>query len=336
MKRAPLFILTVALAFAVSRGSLTDGQGNLCIQIQTPTHQVVLGEPFACTMTWESSGASPITIAYTPEFLSPLIKLRLKGPMSKECVAVKEQVEWQADAHVVIRPGEPVVRSFHPADFGAVNVGDYEMWIEYDATAIGGFWDRVGVSRIRVESNRVHFRIVTPQGNDASIFARHATRCNQIILTAQDLIRDFPTSTYAAYAVWHLSGAEGMGRSDPARVIADRSKDWGRTPPEAINLLEGINVPFDVIDGKKVGGEIRGKVAIAWREKWFGIVLKNHPDIWFANELKLRAAIDQLTLKNYQAARADLEAIAKDDKAPMAPKAKEYLGLMNKQGWIKN
>jgi hypothetical protein len=184
-----------------------------------------------------------------------------------------------------------------------------------------------------VKSEETHIRIISPQGIDKKAYEA-TNRCPMCKPDA--LLGDFPTSTYAAYAVWHLSGAEGMGRSDPGRIIADRSKDGARTPLEVINLLEMINVPYDIIDGKKIGGEIHGKVAIAWRAKWFGIVLKAHPDIWFANELKLRTAIDQLTLKNYQAAQAELEAIAKDDEAPMAPKAKEYLGLMKQKGWIKN
>ena len=62
----------------------------------------------------------------------------------------------------------------------------------------------------------------------------------------------------------------------------------------------------------------------------------NHPGFCHADEIRLCLAVDQLALKNFQAAQADLEAIAKDDKAPMAPKAKEYLGLMKQKGWIKN
>jgi len=93
--------------------------------------------------------------------------------------------------------------------------------------------------------------------------------------------------------------------------------------------------PDDTGQSKDGWKWLKGQQAADWWSKWYDIILKNHPDIWFADELHLKRAVDQAALKNYQAAQAELEAIAKDEKAPMAPKAKEYLGLMKQKGWIK-
>ena len=102
-----------------------------------------------------------------------------------------------------------------------------------------------------------------------------------------------------------------------------------------MGLMGEIWVPVPGARDKSGLAPLSGQAAVEWRQKWFGIVLKSHPDIWFADALRLKLAVDQAALRNYQAAQADLEAIAKDDKARMAPKAKEYLSLMKQKGWIK-
>ena len=91
MKRA--MFLFVVILFSASVWTFASGQGKICIQIRAPTTQVVLGEPLFCTMTWENRGGLPITIAYTTDFLSPIVKPRLQGPLNAKCAAPKEFVE---------------------------------------------------------------------------------------------------------------------------------------------------------------------------------------------------------------------------------------------------
>ena len=77
-----------------------------------------------------------------------------------------------------------------------------------------------------------------------------------------------------------------------------------------------------------------GRDLIDWRAKWIGIVLKNHPDIWYADHLKLRLAIDQIAMKNYQAGESDLDKLSREAMPEVAERAKVYLSLMKQKGWV--
>jgi hypothetical protein len=149
----------------------------------------------------------------------------------------------------------------------------------------------------------------------------HTTRANAeaICLTRH------PTSTYAAYVVYACMA--GFAKQDPAVVL-------GVVHDE--NSYNSNSYPDDTGKSKDGWRWLKGKEAVDWWARWYDIILKSHPDIWFADELRLKRAVDQLALKNYQAAQAELELISKDEKAPMAHKAKEYLGLMKQKGWVKS
>jgi hypothetical protein len=142
-----------------------------------------------------------------------------------------------------------------------------------------------------------------------------------------DLLAQFPNSTYAAYAIWEHTDAKGVAGSNPASVV--KAIETG--------LILRSEMPFlcPGTAGKLSFCRCNGREAIACRSYWYAVILKNHPDIWFADDLRLRSAIDQCTLQNYQAAQADLEAMAKSESVPMAGKAKEYLTLMKQKGWVK-
>lgn len=135
----------------------------------------------------------------------------------------------------------------------------------------------------------------------------------------------FPTSIYAAYVIYERMA--GFAKQDPAVVL-------GVVHDE--NSYNSNSYPDDTGKSKDGWRWLKGKEAVDWWARWYDIILKSHPDIWFADELRLKRAVDQLALKNYQAAQAELEAISKDEKAPMAHKAKEYLGLMKQKGWVKS
>ena len=135
-----------------------------------------------------------------------------------------------------------------------------------------------------------------------------------------------PASTYAGYVVYEASGAKGLMASDPTYVAQSIAEG---------SFLNPGSVPDDTGQWKDGWQSLTMEGVLKWRQKWFDIILKNHPDIWFADELRLKKAVDQLALKNYQAGAADLEQLCATAKPEVAARAKVYLGLIKQKGWIK-
>ena len=79
---------------------------------------------------------------------------------------------------------------------------------------------------------------------------------------------------------------------------------------------------------------MKDEMNVAWWSKWAGIILKNHPDIWFADELRLKLAMNQVALKNYQAAEADFIILSKEAKPYIAEKAALFVEIMKQKGWV--
>jgi len=317
MKRA----LLIAFACFLAILSPAEGKGSLSVQVKGLANQAILGEPLTCTMIWENQGSVPVTMAYNLSFMNPLIQVKLRGPVNKECIVQGFRAEWPEGPHTVIGAGEKQTYSFSPMDFGAVNAGDYEMWLEYDATALEPFWDKYGVNRIRVESNHIRFTVISPQGEDAALFSKYADRCNRITLPPQDILSKSPTSTYAAYVIY--GRLQGFSSTDFSSSIFLRALETQRFLSNSYPSESGWI-------------SLQGQEAAGYWAKWIGIILKSHPNIWFADELRLKLAVDQAALKNYQVAAADLEALSKQAKEPVAGKASTLLSAMKQKGWIKN
>lgn len=150
------------------------------------------------------------------------------------------------------------------------------------------------------------------------------------VATRQIALSRFPTSTYAADVIHGIMS--GFMQWDP-NDEKKRSLFLG-----ALQTGSFLSNSYPDDTGKSKDGwrSMDGKEAADWWAKWYDIILKNHPDIWFADELRLKRAIDQLALKNYQTAEADLGALAKDSKSPMQGKAQLVLDLMKQKGWVKD
>lgn len=176
-----------------------------------------------------------------------------------------------------------------------------------------------------VRSEEVHIQFEKAAGLDAEAYMslKNCPMCDPA-----KLLKDFPTSTYAAYNIYQRSGAEGLARSESAKVADALTSGMG--------LMGEMWVPVPTGGDKNGLAPLSGQAAVEWRQKWFGIVLKSHPDIWFADALRLKLAVDQVALKNYQGGQADLEALAKNEKSPMACNAKALLSLLKERGLMKS
>jgi hypothetical protein len=206
-----------------------------------------------------------------------------------------------------------------------------DRYSQTDQRPVAGIWEGDLISNVAA------VEVVAPQGEDLRALKQLGFGIiNQNSLTSiapflyqhqRDFLTMFPTSTYAAYVVWEHTDAKGLAESQPVNVV--KAVETG--------LIYRSELVFPCPDaaGKLSPNRCAGREATACHAYWYALILKNHPTIWFADEIKLRSSIDQLALKNYQAAQAEFEAISKDDTAPMAGKAKEYLALMKQKGWIK-
>ena len=190
------------------------------------------------------------------------------------------------------------------------------------------------------KQTEISVEFTCPQGKDAEAYAMMADGpCpkkpfSTVSLIHYDpdkmlnLLKDFPTSTYAAYVIY--GRMSGFMQWEPT----EDKKNMFAAGIEAGGWFSN-SYPDDTGKSKDGSVWLKGQAAADWWAKWYEIILKNHPDIWFADELRLKKAVDQMCLKNYQAAQADLETLSKDPTFKQKDKAQAYLGLMKQKGWIK-
>ena len=140
-----------------------------------------------------------------------------------------------------------------------------------------------------------------------------------------ELLQRFPTSTYAAYVIWqiHAKGWAG-GKLDGILAFLNSGLKYER------GLL-----PCS-LDGKVADHETRldGVAHIRCRDNWLQLVLKNHPDIWFAEEIQLRLATDAYLLQDKAACAAGLEALSEHAKPYVAEKARALLEAMQSKNML--
>jgi len=172
-----------------------------------------------------------------------------------------------------------------------------------------------------VKSEEARIQIIEPSGVDKEAYDDFK---GLPLSHPQDLLAKFPASTYAGYAV-----------CEPMRHIYEGDQDKFMRALELGSTLSAGSVLDDTGTSKNGFRSMGGKELAEWKAKWIGIVLKNHPDIWFADDIRLVRALDQIALKNYQAGAADLETLSKEAKPEVAARAKVYLELIKQKGWIK-
>ena len=315
MKVRVVLIVLLAVCFA----DVAETPNVLSFKLDTVKEEYILGESILFSYECMNNSSKTITFAYNLSPLSPLMNIRVKGPIKKDCILNKRLPEWVWPAHFDLAPNQSKVSGFSQYDIGIVDEGKYEIWIEYDSTSMIADWDKIDAVRCKAESNHILIHIVKPIGIDAEAFAKHKNGCNQIELSESDILQKFPTSTYAAYIIYQSSGAKGTMASEPTNIA------------KAITC-GSINYPESVPDdtGKWKGGwqSLTAENYPKWRDKWFDIVLKNHPDIWFADALRLRRAVEDYSHKRTESLLTDIETLAKTGNPDVAKKAQEILAAL--------
>ncbi len=176
------------------------------------------------------------------------------------------------------------------------------------------------------ESDTVVVTAVEPEGIDREAYEVFGPGIVFDTRLHGELLRRFPTSTYAAYVVWKRF-VKGWGGMDAGLVVTT----LGRPYPFRTELL-----PCDR-DGRPVGGtetRFEPEGIFRCRAGWMELVLKHHPDAWFADEIRLRLALDRYRLGDPVVCAAGLEELAENGRTDVAAKARDLLSAMRAKGML--
>ena len=350
MRRKTLSLL-VGLALLVTVGAVGS---DVAVHLRVANPRVIFNEPLFVVITVTNNTQSSLRLPFDPGAAtsgSDMPELLVRAPgagllqvpggrpaacerRSYTTTSADFALKYGPDADIQVPPCKSVTFAYNavlPVEDRAKE-GNYELLALYRSEgkkSIGGVVGEPvryvcdGCWKGEAEGAPVLIRVEAPSGVDAEAYKALK---GDPLAHPQDLLAKFPTSTYAAYVVYEASGAKGLMASDPTYVAQSIAEG---------SFLNPGSVPDDTGQWKDGWQSLTMEGVLKWREKWFGIILKNHPDIWFADELRLKKAVDQIALKNYQAGAADLEQLCATAKPDVAEKARQYLGLIKQKGWIK-
>lgn len=132
----------------------------------------------------------------------------------------------------------------------------------------------------------------------------------------------FPRSRYAAHAV--STAGRGLVEADPAAVLDLIAGG---------KYLVATSLPDDQSDTASFR-TLEGDDLLAWRARWFGTALEHHPDLWFADELRLRLAVDKIAQGLHKSGATMLQTITKDASPTVRSTSARYLALMIERGMV--
>ncbi len=161
--------------------------------------------------------------------------------------------------------------------------------------------------------------VLPPQGVDREVFEAFDADSLALGEHQGDLLRRFPTSTYAAYVVWEL-GAKGILTMDLDRTVRYLNGRVERM---------WASIPFG--DDWQ---SLKGSEFLNWRDSGFEQVLETHPDIWFAGELRYVLALDDYLLGDKASCAARLEDLSEHAKPYVAENAQALLKAMKAKGML--
>jgi hypothetical protein len=315
-----LLLLHTSLIFGIAPGQLV-------IKLASDKGEYLLGEPAALQCIIENQGDAPLVVAYDFTFPDAPCVLRVSGPVRKDCV--ESQGKYEIGAYVAPPPIAPhQSTSFGPimvSAYGAVDVGEYEFWVLYDSARLGAPGLRALLPSVQAESNHLRIRLVPPTGTDLAAFKECATPCNQVTFARDMLLKDFPTSTYAGYALLpagqcipdprvflvnfleHDKTAERWPQTT-GQMTAEKKKDLEDTEKRVAQLANYLKARPDFARADALKVELAGRLAMLGRFD------EAHA---LCDEITLKAAggqeskkasmlMDFLTEKGYQGKKKDV------------------------------
>ena len=170
------------------------------------------------------------------------------------------------------------------------------------------------------------FVVTTPKGIDKVAYDALGPNVVADSMRWGQLLQRFPNSTYAAYVVWKRY-AEGTASVNAEKEAESTQRgpinEWG---PGSCDL-EGR------IDGSQ-SQRFSGRKYVLCRSNWMELALDHHPNIWFADEIRLRLALDRFQLDDKAACASKLEDLSAHAKPYVAEKARALLEAMQAKNML--
>jgi len=194
-----------------------------------------------------------------------------------------------------------------------------------------------------IATRPIRVRVVEPQGLDAEAFRAIVTLDSTTTKSSEParfwralafepgagklLMTRYVASVYAAVRIYDF-----YGRFDPGAPVSSFLKyleTEGKSGHYFSTLCDATGAP-DAEHPVK----LKGRTYLMCRDAWLEIALKHHPDIWFADEMRLKLALDRYLLGDNAACAAGLEALAEHGRTDVAAKARDLLGAMRAKGML--
>ena len=175
-------------------------------------------------------------------------------------------------------------------------------------------------------SELIRVEVTTPKGIDKEAHDAFGPNLEADSRHWIDILQRFPGSTYAAYVILEryakgVSNTNVENRVDsiqrgPTNESGSGLCDWeGRLDLSTQNRFSGFKY-------------------VRCRDAWVSLALKHHSDIWFADEIRLKLALDRYMLGDKDACSAGLEALADHARPYVAEKAQALLQAMQSKGML--
>ena len=297
------------------------------LQLIVPQTTYILKEPILVKGIVENTSDKTVTIAYGEKgFKAGISMKRVDGKQRNDCMqpvyvyymgytTIEAAPGWKKEINEDLSysckddPGEFIVQ------FGVSSQGPY---INYSSEPEEPrrMEKEIDAWKGALSSEPVRITIDQPQGEDKKAYDYFK---GEPMAKLDELLKKFPSSTYAAY------------------VVYDRLKGFADADFNNPKFLRSLETGIFLSNSYPTEGGwswMKDEMNAAWWSKWAGIILKNHPEIWFADELRLKLAMNQVALKNYQAAEADFIKLSKEAKPCIAEKAALFVEIMKQKGWV--
>jgi hypothetical protein len=325
------------------------------VEVVDSARDVPLGLPFeAVARISNVSGKTQPTA-----FFHALLKLKVVDgpPKAMDCLTTSKLEGWDlidvpeglvADLYGKQKSEVPVGWTTDvPRAFLPPEPGEYTLVFEFTMAAGTETWlgepedNWVG----EVSSSPVKVRVIEPQGSDAETFEwysnlvpedyccsrarRFASAFNLPFRNAEraDILRRFPESVYTAnYVINDLLQLnlnvppEYIMRTEFGRDINDFHDTVPCPPPE--RCLENGTV------------YLRGVDYLNWKLAWCDKILEDHPNVWFADDVRYVRAIYLVQSGDMKSCEAGLVELVEHGRPYAAERAGELLADMKAKGML--
>jgi len=313
--------LLIAAALLTIPGLVGAQQGAWSLSVEASSVRYIVREPIwtRVVLTNQSGQEVPKAGAYGELYLDGSDRpcRPYSGPTGPEVVGEGKGEHNPPEA----APGAEVAVWLNAAEQcrlsrdGAASIGHHKICYRDEESA-----------GLRNRSACVSFSIEAPEGVDRDTYQAFGHDPLKDSERYGELLRRFPKSTYAAYVVWHrLASGVDRGTTEGYLSIMQESPD-----------RFGNSVPCDETAPCTKHGwmSLKGSQYLEWRVGWFEVVLEHHPTIWFADEIRLRLALDRYVLGDEAGSAALLDELGQHGRSDIAAKASELLTALKKRGML--